>query len=822
MRNIKCLGIPMVVLFVSLLTTACGGGGGGGGGSTTSTNAFSFEIDSSIHPSPDTTDDGRGRTLPLATSKDEAGVISTFIADEVLIVPKNQAELDGFLTRTGGMVIEDNTIPIPPLELGITLSDAERNATTYVVRLDPSKLPLGNFKADSTTVGLSGKLTVSSDPAARLMALMVGEVAAGRAVGLNYLSHQDETLLRTEESPNAGGYADAFATTRFQASGSKSNVLGAWQWIRAQGMVRRVRVAILDGGFWVDGNGQPNSVAGIGTDLPANPIQYDFVNNDYRVGDANPGQCTGGNPCPWHGNSAAGAALGLVNNRAGAAGTGGLVADPMLFHITTTKGQQKWALATARAWGADVISMSFGGACNYTCRWEERIIGYDKEIERARAAGIVIVASAGNDGQNVDTEYVHPCNYDGVICVGALNDDANTPQGYSNYGGSVDIWAPTNIPVMPDPSNMSVHSYGGTSAAAPFVAGIAAMMKAVNPGLSGDQIRDIMRDTAWRDSSDSKVSHYIKAYDAVKRATTLALGGTPPEISIEIRAADAFDSCRPQFQFTATVTDPDNGPPTVTWKSDIDGVLGTGTSFQRPLSNGTHHITATAVDGIGLTTRSDEIVLSVVNPTSDNAPKPTVSIISLVNHQTFAANQTVTLEAGGSDPNIALGKLVAANVRWVSSKDGELGSGQRLFRTLSPGAHYISLYYTGKCGNTADDLRLIQITAAVADAPPNMSITTPSTNDLLLSTVTGEACLRVAGFGFDEEDQDFATIEWWETNRSDLQWKVLSFEQNTTICLKLAPSGLPTVHEVRLRGFDRTGNRAYSAPLRVTVILGPR
>ncbi|MDB5046344.1 MAG: hypothetical protein JWQ08_2394, partial [Deinococcus sp.] len=493
---------------------------------TLNSTPLTYEIDPSLRPSPDTTGDGRGGTLPLAASQDEQGVRSEFMADQVLIAPRDQAELDSFLTRTGGTVLEDDTIPAPPPELGITLTDEQRRASTYTVHLDPSRFSLATFEGDSVAVGLSGKVTLSSEAAARLLALSLSEVAAGRAVGLNYLDHQDSVLLKTEESPAGAGFTDAFATTRFQGSGSRSNVVGAWQWMRATGVTRRVRVAVLDGGFWVGAGGQPLSVAGIGSDLPTTPTQYDFVNNDYQVGDPNPGSCTGGSPCPWHGNSAAGAATGAVNNRAGAAGTGGLVADPMLFHIRTTKGQQKWALSVARAWGADVISMSFGGACNYTCRWEERILGYDKEIERARNAGIVLVASAGNSSQNVDEDYVHPCNYGGVICVGALNDDANTPQGYSNFGGSVDIWAPTNFPVMPDGANMTVHSYGGTSASAPFVAGIAAMMRAVNPALNSDAVRDLLRDTGWTDSSDAKVSHAVNALAALKRASN---NGLPPD-----------------------------------------------------------------------------------------------------------------------------------------------------------------------------------------------------------------------------------------------------------------------------------------------------
>ncbi len=162
---------------------------------------------------------------------------------------------------------------------------------------------------------------------------------------------------------------------------------------------------------------------------------------------------------------------------------------------------------------------------------------------------------------------------------------------------------------------------------------------------------------------------------------------------------------------------------------------------------------------------------------------------------------------------------MAERISWESSTDGDLGTGQRIFRRLSAGAHYIVARYSGVCGGTADDLRLIEVTDAVSDAPPNMQITTPVGGDLVVRTdASGHGCLRVAGFGFDEEDHDFATIDWWETSRSDLQWKVLSFDQNTTVCLQIAPDATPTVHEVRLRGKDSRGHTAYSAPLRVTVL----
>jgi subtilisin family serine protease len=366
----------------------------------------------------------------------------------------------------------------------------------------------------------------------------------------------------------------------------------------------------------------------------------------------------------------------------------------------------------------------------------------------------------------------------------------------------------------PTPNNNAVYSVSGTSFSSPFAAGVAALVWAANPAFSAAYVRTILVEQGDR-NAPPLVGNTLNAYRAVIRA----LGGTPPEIAIAVAGQAVLGSCQTQFTLTAQVTDPDGGPLTVTWTSDVDGPLGSGEFFVRPLSDGTHHITATVVDGAGFTGRSQELTLVVDNAAS--VPQPTVSILSLVNHQTFAMNQPVTLEAGGLDPNKALGGLVAANVRWVSSQDGELGSGQRLFRTLTPGAHYIYVYYTAICGGTADDVRLIQVNGP-ADAPPNMVITTPSGNDLVVYATTGFGCLGVGGFGFDEEDNAFITPDWWETNRSDLQWKVLSFDQTATVCLKLANSGAPTTHEIRLRGIDSTGHVGYSAPLRVTVLLSPR
>jgi subtilisin family serine protease len=106
-------------------------------------------------------------------------------------------------------------------------------------------------------------------------------------------------------------------------------------------------------------------------------------------------------------------------------------------------------------------------------------------IARAREAGIVFVAAAGNEANDNDSNPSYPADYplDNIISVAAVDSDRNIAS-FSNYGAtSVDIAAPGVNILSTTPQN-GYQRFSGTSMATPHVSGAMALLFAHQPGLA--------------------------------------------------------------------------------------------------------------------------------------------------------------------------------------------------------------------------------------------------------------------------------------------------------------------------------------------------
>jgi len=494
------------------------------GGSSAPLDPFEAAVDSELLPRDIVLSARGGPARFPARFVDSQGIATDFVEHEILFAPRDDDELAAFAARYNGVILSD-TRPPPPLGLEVPDPPPELPPIYFRIHVDVATVPEDWVDAAGAINGLDDQHRFSSASAARLAALYAHERAAGARAVLNFL-YKDNYMLHTS-SEFMG--TDALTLPEYQGSSAagsnNATTFAAWQLVASHKSIGGVAVGIADGGFWLDGNGVfQGGNNGAGNDISfSKPSQYDFVGKDYLAG----GTSQFGSGNPWNGTGVTSIVTGMIDNNIAAAGSGGQIASPALFNIDGTVELGWQAMNTSLAWGMSVHNMSYGLACNSGCGisiedWQEHV---DK-----MSGSMVVVASAGNgdaagNGFDVVSNVYLPCILSHVVCVGALNGSAgNTRASYSNFGASVDIWAPTNITTQATPNSPSnTVTFGGTSASAPYVSGVAAMMRFMRGSLSSDQARQIMRDTAYTNSLDSNVTHYLDALDAVLMAANFTI-----------------------------------------------------------------------------------------------------------------------------------------------------------------------------------------------------------------------------------------------------------------------------------------------------------
>lgn len=513
-----------------------------------------YTITNDVAPTVAQLEDGRGRPRVLAALRRVDGRATDFSTNEVVFCPETENDLNQFIARYRAEIVSQDGAAPAPEGVVSRLTPEERRTDCYTLRLDASAQNLAGFETAVAQMMVASNVSgaredfhmeISSEAGAKLLALVAREAANGLRISPNWIGYGADApriLNRSfEHIADSSGttFRDGFAVDRFRAdaTGSFSSVTQAWQWMAQRGFDRTVRVGIIDSGFGIEERTarpyQRNISSGLSdyrTDTDPTgrgvPLQYDHSEGDSVAAGPSKLRCSDGSECSWHGLGSAQTATAWFDNEFGVAGTGGQVGIPILQMVSADLPQWKGGINTALDWGAEVISISLGFGCdNVLCEISLDLIDFWGPFERAHSMGVPVIASAGNKATDVDVSQDYPCGIRDVICVGALENGALTPIWYSNWGATrVDIWAPTNIPKREPRGNRGSFitndgTHSGTSAAAPFVAGVVAMMKAVNPALMPGEIQTILQMTSTGPTTDPRMTGAINALDAVRQAS---------------------------------------------------------------------------------------------------------------------------------------------------------------------------------------------------------------------------------------------------------------------------------------------------------------
>ncbi len=206
---------------------------------------------------------------------------------------------------------------------------------------------------------------------------------------------------------------------------------------------------------------------------------WDFVNNDADPSDDN-----------GHGTHVAGIIAAATDNGVGIAGVG-FNTRVLVVKVLNERGSGFYStiaqgIVYAVDEGARVINLSLRGTLPSNVLADA--------VNYAVRRGVLVVAAAGNDGQSAP---VYPAAYPDVLAV-AATDWNDERWSLSNFGDYVDLAAP-GVAILSTDWTGGVGPYAmrsGTSMAAPHVAGVAALMLAVNPALTAEAVTELLTSTA--------------------------------------------------------------------------------------------------------------------------------------------------------------------------------------------------------------------------------------------------------------------------------------------------------------------------------------
>ena len=264
--------------------------------------------------------------------------------------------------------------------------------------------------------------------------------------------------------------------------GSDIDVTNAWQITTGS---HSTIIAVIDSGIDfthpdLTGNKWTNSASGADGDLNG----WDYITDSGAIIDEQ-----------GHGTAIAGIIAAQGNNAIGITGVM-WQASLMSLRVLDNTGTGDIAHAVeaidyAVTHGAQVINISWGTSAES--------FALKDAIERAIRHGVVVVCSAGNNGQNLDYTPYYPASFNirNLLSV-ASSDTFDQLPGWSNWGRRQVTVAAPGVNVLTTQMSGGYRSVTGTSASAPLVSGIAGLMKTERPWLSAASIQRAIVDGVRR------------------------------------------------------------------------------------------------------------------------------------------------------------------------------------------------------------------------------------------------------------------------------------------------------------------------------------
>jgi subtilisin family serine protease len=314
------------------------------------------------------------------------------------------------------------------------------------------------------------------------------------------------------------------------ASGTVLDLPGAWQ--LAQG--RGITVAIVDTGarlehadlapnVWTNfdetpGNGSDDDHNGYVDDVHG--VDLSSKRNSQDVDDGH-----------GHGTHVAGIVAAAQNGR----GVVGVAPQAKLMIVKVlsdsgsgSSGNVAEGIRYAAANGARVINCSVGG--------DEPDRRLNEAVKAAADANALVVASAGNDGRDIDSRPNYPAAIPASNLLAVASTDPDSGRGisdFSNFGRlAVQVAAP-GAKILSSANDGGFAIMSGTSMAAPMVSGVAALAASVNSRISAADLRGVLMQNATR-SRLPVAAGYVDALRSVLAASHAAGYDTsqPPRLRI--------------------------------------------------------------------------------------------------------------------------------------------------------------------------------------------------------------------------------------------------------------------------------------------------